>query len=569
MAVKPSNLIYGVDDRPSLLVTLFLGLQHVSAYAISLIFPVLIVRAMGGTPAQAAALVSVSMIAGGIGTIVQVLRKGPAGSGYLCPQVCGPSFLTASILAAKTGGLSLVFGMTFIAGAFEGLLSRVMKRLRFLFPPEVTGLIVAMVGITVIRVAAMNFLGMDATDRLMEPVEVMVAFFTLAVMIGLTVWGKGKFKLFCALIGMCAGYAAACLLGLLSDDHLSAMTHYPLFSLHIEHHPGWSFDPHLLIPFIVAMLCSTLKSVGDITTCQKINDAEWKRPDMGNISKGILADSIGCMSAGLLGGMGQSTSSTNVGLSIASGATSRVIGFAMGAILIALAFFPKLASLFAFMPKPVMGATLIFALSFMVIAGFQIIMSRMIDARKTFVVGISLIFGLTVDVMPEVFVNAHHWIRPVFSSSLATATVTAIILNLLFRIGIAKKVRLVLRPGIDVAGKVFSFMDRQGRTWGARQEVIYRATSAITEFMESVSEYGLSKEDVEIEVSFDEFNLDVNIGYAGRCMEFPPERPDIDALFTDGEAPLKFAGFMVRKYADRVTARTKGGRCLVAMHFEH
>ena len=92
--------------------------------------------------------------------------------------------------------------------------------------------------------------------------------------------------------------------------------------------------------------------------------------------------------------MGQSTSSANVGLSIATGATSRRIGFACGGILIVLAFVPKLAVLFAIMPSPVIGALLFFAASFMIVAGVQILTSRMMDARKTFVVGVVSCLGV-------------------------------------------------------------------------------------------------------------------------------------------------------------------------------
>ncbi|MBC8233160.1 xanthine permease, partial [bacterium] len=218
---KPSNIIYGVDEKPPLWMTFFLGFQHVSIYAISLILPVVIVREMGGTPSQAAFLVSISMIAGGIGVIVQALSKGPIGSGYPCPQVCGPSFLAASIMAVKTGGLSLLFGMTFFAGLFEGLFSRVVNRLRMLFPTEVTGLIVAMVGITVIRIASTNFLGLDSSDSVIEASEVFVSFLTLAVMIGLNVWSKGNLKLLCVLIGMTIGYIASYILGLLGDVQIA------------------------------------------------------------------------------------------------------------------------------------------------------------------------------------------------------------------------------------------------------------------------------------------------------------------------------------------------------------
>jgi xanthine permease XanP len=568
-AKKPSSILYGVSERPPLWITMLQGLQHVCNYAITLIFPVMIIRVMGGTTEQAAFLVSMSMLAGGIGVMAQALQKGPVGSGYLCPQVCGPSFLSGSILAAKTGGLSLLLGMTFIAGALEALFSRVVKRLRFLFPAEVTGFIVAMVGITVIRLASMNFLGLDGSDKITEPSELFIAFLTLGLMVGLNVWSKGKLKMFCVLIGMSAGYIASYALGLIGETELHEVNNSPLLWFPITRHPGWSFSSYLVIPFFVATICSALKSVGDLTTCQKINDAEWKRPDMANISKGILADAVGCMAGGVFGGMGQSTSSSNIGLSIATATTSRIIGYAMGLILVALAFFPKLSSLFAIMPKPVMGATLIFVLSFMVIAGFQIIMSRMIDARKTFVVGISLIFGLTVDIIPNAFEGIHPWISPIFSSSLSVAAITALTLNLIFRIGIANKVRLELSPEMDTSEKIFEFMERNGGAWAARREIISRAIGAMNEFLEAVIEHRLTSDAITMDVSFDEFNLDVDIRYRGELIEFPQQSPDMAKFLEERAEQLRFSGFLMRKYADKITGSTKSGLTHIRMHFDH
>lgn len=569
MITKPSNLLYGVDDIPPFWATLLLGLQHIGIFAISLILPVVIIKEAGLGLEQATRLVSISMIAAGIGVIAQALRRGPVGSGYLCPQVCGPSYLYASIFAAKTGGLSLVFGMTFLAGTFEAAFSRLIKRLRFLFPAEVTGLIVAMVGITITKIAVGMFLGMGADTRAVQQEEVLVAFATLATMVGLNIWTKGNLRLFCIVIGMAVGYTLSMVTGILNPAHLRQVLESDWAYLPLTGHPGWSFSAEMILPFLIAILCSSLKSVGDLTTCQKINDARWKRPDMHNISRGILADSIGAMSAGLLGGMGQSTSSSNVGLSIATGATSRVIAYAIAGLLMLLAFCPKLAAVFAIMPEPVMGATLVFALSFMVVAGIQIIMSRMIDARKTFVVGISMILGLGVDMVPEAFLAFPQWSQPIFSSSLSTAAVAAILLNLIFRIGIASKARIELPPGPDASRQLYDFMERQGGQWGARPEVIDKATAAMDEFMESAARQELTHDPVAMEVRFDEYNLDVDIHYRGRAIEFPEQHPRPRELLEDPDAMDRVAGYLVRRYADKLSASRHEDECRVRLHFEH
>jgi xanthine permease XanP len=569
MSVKPSNLIFGVDDKPPLWMTVVLAAQHISIISIALILPVLIIREGGGTPETAANLVAVSMIAGGIGVIAQALRRGPVGSGFLCPQVCGPSFLSASILAVKTGGLSLLFGMTLLAGVFEALLSRVLNRLRAFFPTEVTGVIVAMVGITVVQLAAKNFFGMGSAGGTPRTETLFVAFSTLAMMIGLNVWSGGKLKLFCILIGMSTGYALSWLTGLLKASDFAIVADAPLVVFPFLDHPGWSLQPELVVPALVATLCSTLKSVGDLTTCQKINDGHWKRPDMKNISGGILADAIGAVSAGLLGGVGQSTSSSNIGLSIATGATSRCLAWFIGGLLILTAFFPKITSVFAIMPPPVIGATLIFALSFMVVAGIQIITSRLMDARKTFVVGISMIFGLSIDIVPQAYSGLHPWIQPVFSSSLSTATVIAVVLNLLFRLGISKKALMEIRAGDPYGEIIFTFMDRQGGLWGVRREIVQKAQAAMNEFLEAAVVLGLARNPITIEARFDEYHLDVDILYQGEPVAIPTDVPGQDELIEDETAGARLSLLLVKNYADNLTIRRKGEGSVASLHFEH
>lgn len=128
-----------------------------------------------------------------------------------------------------------------------------------------------------------------------------VEFITLIAMMGLNVWGKGKLRLYSVLIGMAIGYAAASLTGILTAKHIGQLLNTPLFKTPSFGEYGLSFNVALIIPFLVATLSSALKTMGDLTICQKINDAEWKRPDMKSISRGILASSIGNIIAGFTG----------------------------------------------------------------------------------------------------------------------------------------------------------------------------------------------------------------------------------------------------------------------------
>jgi NCS2 family nucleobase:cation symporter-2 len=365
------------------------------------------------------------------------------------------------------------------------------------------------------------------------------------------------------------GCTIAHFLGAFPTERLQAAFDAPMFSLPRKAAPGWFFEADLLPAFLIASLASALKSVGDLTLCQKINDAEWRRTDLKSVRGGMFAGAIGTGLSGLLGGIGESTFSSNVGLSLATGATSRSIAIPCGVLMAVLAFFPKLAAFFAVMPDPVMGAILVYVACYMILAGIQVITSRMLDARRIFVVGVALIFGLSVDMVPGLFRDVPHHIQPLFSSSLAVSTVLVVVLNMLFRIGVRKNQVLELTPGVDHSQKVFEFMETRGGAWGARRDVMMRAEAALNEFLESASALGFVKGKARADVSFDEFNLDVEIRYDGELMEFPSGRPSPDALLGDTRAVTSLSGYLIRQYADSVDAQAAGGRCRVHLHFDH
>jgi xanthine permease XanP len=569
MPRKPSNLIYGVDERPPLGVVLLLAFQHLFFLGVGLIIPVMIMRGIGATTEQTGSVVSLSMVAAGVATIIQSLNRGPLGSGYLCAQGNDPTIIAFSILAGKAGGLPLIFGMTALSGLTECILSRFLHRLRTIFPAEVTGVILTMVGLTLLPYTIADFFGVKGNNGIIHGATTAVGVITLAIMCGINVWSKGKLRFYSVLCGVGAGFVAARLLGVLTDADLLRLAAVPVVAVPDLSIIAWSFSPALIVPVMVATLSSTLKSVATITMCQKINDTDWKRPDMNNISRGILADGLASVIGGALGGMGQSLYAATVGLSIATGVTSRIIARFMGVMFIILAFLPKLATVYSIMPAPVMGAALLFVLAFMIISGIQIMMSRMIDIRKTYVIALSLMFGISVDLFPDLYKTVHPWLAPVFSSSLSVTTVLALILNLVFRIGITSRATLELYPGQSSSDSIFAFMDSQGGKWGARREIIQKATAVLNELYETAQTATGQPTAVNVEARFDELNLDLTVRYAGPQLELPASPPGQEDLLNDERALLRLSGYLIRRQADQVRIGEHDGICTVYLHFEH
>jgi xanthine permease XanP len=434
MAKRPANLTYGVDDRPPLSVLFLLAVQHIFLMSSTLVLPVVLVSEIGGTFGQVRAVVALTMVACGIGTIIQTIRWGRLGSGFLCPNLCGPNFFTASVEAAWLGGLPLMRGMTIAAGLVEAVFASVVHRLRFLFPPEITGLVVLMVAVGLIPLGASKCFGINYEGEPIRGVNLLVAALTVMIMVGINIRSRGRLKLYSVLIGLACGYLLSAAAGLLTGAQFVQVLSAPWAALpSFKGMFALDFRWSLLPGFAIVSITGALKSFGNLIMCEKVNDDDWKEPDIRRIGGGLLADSICVGLSGLLGGMASDTSASNVALSSASGATSRWIGVMAGGLFIALAFSPKIGSLFSIMPTPVMGAILVFVTCFMIMSGIQIIMGSGSDQRKVFVIGIPLIFGLSLEILPALYASVPYWLRPLASSSLTLSTVLAVVLNQVLR----------------------------------------------------------------------------------------------------------------------------------------
>jgi NCS2 family nucleobase:cation symporter-2 len=542
------------------------GLQHVGVIAINLVYPLLVFRALE-TPADIVTnLISVGMFVLGVATFLQASRLGPIGSGYMCPATFSATYLAPSLLAARTGGLALVFGMTMFAGVLEAALAPLLNRLRAVFPPEVSGLVIFIIGWSGGIAGLRSVLGQNAAP--VPPVEWIVGILTLGTMAALNVWGKGPARMFCALIGLAVGYVAAGVAGLIDDRVMSVVVATPWIGLPTIHFDR-AFDASVALTFAIASLATAMKAAGTITVCQKMNDADWVRPDMKTITSGVLADGISTVLAGVAGALGTNTATPAVGLAAATGVASRKVAYAVGTIFILMGFLPKLPALLGQMPRPVIVAALLFAVSFVMINGLQIMTSRLLDARRTLIISLSVIAATAVELFPSIAASSPPMIRSVVGSSLVLGTMTALVLNLLFRIGIRKSAKLEIEGPVFDPDMVQDFFQTQGAKWAARPDIIKRAAYGTIQLIDAVAADYLREGPITIEATFDEFNLDVRIIYAGEEMRFPDVRPSFEQIRDSAEGARLLAGFMLRRNADRIRSESNADRSRVVFHFDH
>ena len=315
---KPVNMRYLAGDVPPAAVTWVNALQYVAVTSSFLVFPLIIAREAHAPAAVADSMLSWSMLVLAIGTTLQALPKGPVGSGYLAPSVMTAVYVGPSLEAVRIGGLALMSGMTLFGGLLEAAVSKSLNRLRSVLPPELAGVVIFLVGMSN-GVVGLRYLLQPDGAATFGARHWLVAAVTLAVMVSANVWSRGVLGLSCALVGMLSGYAVAIASGLLPVQMLAEITTLPVLAFPSVDHIGWSFDVTLVLPFTIAALANTLKAAALLTASQRLLDADWTRPDLAPISRGVLADGITTMISGAFSVFGVNVSASSVGLTAATG----------------------------------------------------------------------------------------------------------------------------------------------------------------------------------------------------------------------------------------------------------
>ena len=565
---KPPELVYASEERPPLSITVISAVQHVGVMAIFLIYPLIVARAAGAPPGEIADILRLSMLVLAVGAVLQALPRGPVGSRFLAPSIFTGVYLAPSLLAAKLGGLPLVWGMTIFAGLVEIALSGIWSRLRAFIPSESAGLVVFLIGV-IIGLAALKVLLADGHDGEISGSDALIAGASLATMIGLNIWSKGRLRLFCILVGMAVGYGFSGFAGRITAAAFQEVLRLPLLASPSIAHLSWTFDASMVIPFAVSGLAAAMSATAVVTTYQRLNDAEWVRPEMRSICRGIFGDGIAAVAAGLLGTHGLTISTANVGLVAATGVASRGIAFVIAGILVLIAFQPTVVGVLTLMPPPVMAAAMLFTAVFIMIGGIQIVSTRVLDSRRTLVIGAGMMAFFAVSVYPQAFAGVPPWAQPLTTSPLVLATLVALSLNLLFRIGIRRTVVLVVASDAPVFEDVERFIERAAGGWGARRDVVTRVEWAVQQALDALVQHGRVVGPITLSISYDEFDIDARLAYEGATLELPERPPTHDELLEGEDGLRRMAGFMVRGQADRAHSTTEHNLAVLHLHFKH
>lgn len=431
-----AELIYGLNDRPPLRETLFAALQHLLAIFVAIITPPLIIAGALKLDIETTSfLVSMALFASGVSTFIQCRRIGGIGTGLLCIQGTSFSFIGPIISAGLTGGLPVIFGACMAASTVEMLISRLLKYTRKIITPLVSGIVVTLIGMSLIKVGITACGGgavakSNGTFGSFEHVG--LAALVLLLIIFFNRSSNRYLRMSSIVIGLVIGYAVAWCMGLVE---FSSVQSYGGFNIPVPFKYGLSFDWSAFIALGLVYLITAIEAYGDITANSLISGEPVEgKTFVKRASGGILADGFNSMLAGVFNSFPNSVFAQNNGMIQLTGVASRYVGYYIAGFLILLGLFPAVGLVFSLMPEPVLGGATLLMFGTVASAGIRIIAAQTIDRKATLVMALSFSLGLSVELVPEILSQLPETVRNIFSSGITTGGVTAILANALIRI---------------------------------------------------------------------------------------------------------------------------------------
>jgi len=423
-----SGIIYKIDDKPPIGISILLGLQHIMAAFGGIVAVPLIIGGALKLPGQDVAfLVSAALFAAGITTYIQARGVGPVGARLPCVMGTDFTFVGPSLVVGSAFGLPGIFGATIMGSFIEIFLSRFIRPLRKFFPPIVTGTVVMLIGLTLLPVAIDWAAGGVGAKDYGSVRNLCIAFSVLTVIVLLNRYGKGIISTASVIIGLIFGYAICFPLGMLD---FSTITNASWIAFPTPFKYGITFKFSAFVAFITAYLVTTVETVGCLFA---VGEAAGKDLSSEDISRGILCDGVGSLIAGVVNAGPNTSFSQNVGLIPLTRVASKSVVAISGIILMVLGIFPKFGAIVAIMPNPVLGGAGIIMFGMVVSAGIKTLKNVELNNRNMLILAISLGVGIGVSVRPDILINMPTAIKSFFSSGISAGTVVALVLNVVLK----------------------------------------------------------------------------------------------------------------------------------------
>jgi len=448
------DMIYTLEDRPSKPQAFFASLQHMMAIFIGIVTPAIVISgALGLSTELSSYLVSMSLFVSGVATFIQCRKIGPVGSGLLSIQGTSFTFLSTCIgigFAVKAAGgsetemVAAIFGTCLITSPVEMIFSRFIPLLKKIITPLVSGIVVTLIGMSLIKVGITDMGGGawllgNKPELFASPQNLMLAAIVLITIILFNRSRNKWLRMGAIVFGLIAGYIVAAALGQVNFGKISTLK--PI-AAPIPFRYGFAVSwPHV-IPMALLFLITTVESIGDLTATSMVSgepvegDVYMKR-----ISGGVLGDGINSALAAVFNSFPNTTFSQNNGVIQMTGVASRYVGYWIAGLLALFGLFPIVGGLFSIIPNAVLGGATIIMFGTVAASGIRIIASSIIDRRGVIIMALSFGLGLGVVFVPQILQHFPPFLKQIFGSAITTGGLTAIFLNIVLPRGLkAQKV---------------------------------------------------------------------------------------------------------------------------------
>ncbi|NRB19502.1 MAG: purine permease [Rhodobacteraceae bacterium] len=430
---------------PALSRAIPLGIQHVLAMFVSNITPAIIVAGAAGfgfgsnSPdfPELLYMIQMSMLFAGVATLLQTVTIGPVGAAL--PIVQGTSFAFLPIMIPLVAGrgvdaLAALYGGVIIGGIFHAALGLVIGKIRFALPPLVTGLVVTMIGLMLVKVGIQYAAGgvpakMSGAAEYGSLLNWSAALVVIVVTLGLKFFTRGMLSISAVLLGLVVGYGYALMMGMVSVEAIgTSWSRAAVFALPMPFKYGFEFSLAAILGFCLMAFVSAIETVGDVSGITR-GGAGREATDK-EITGATYADGFGTALAGVFGGLPNTSFSQNVGLIAMTGVMSRHV-VTIGAIfLIICGLVPKVGAIIRTIPIEVLGGGVIVMFGMVVAAGISMLSDVDWNRRNMVIFAISLSIGLGLQLEPGAVQHLPDSLRILMTSGLLPAAVLAIVLNL-------------------------------------------------------------------------------------------------------------------------------------------
>ncbi len=438
--------VHPVDEFLPVPKLLTLGLQHVLVmYAGAVAVPLILGRALKLPPEDVAFLISADLFACGLATLVQCV--GFPGVGIRLPVMMGVTFASVgpmlSMAHAPDVGLLGIYGAVISAGVFAVIVAPFMGRLLPLFPPVVTGTIILVIGISLMRVG-INWAGggLPTLTKVVDGVPgafpnpgygqlagLGIALFVLAVILGLLRWFTGFLANVAVLLGIIAGAVLASLLGVMHFDRVLSAAWVDVVVPFRFGVPKFYLVP--IVTMCIVMVVVMIESTGMFLA---LGEMTGRKIDQAAITRGLRADGVGTILGGIFNTFPYTSFSQNVGLVGVTGIRSRWVTATGGVIMLALGLLPKMSALVEAVPVVVLGGAGVVMFGMVAATGARILTGVDFKANRynLFVVAISVGFGMIPLVAPNFFGHTPDVLHPLLESGILLAAIVSVLLNVFF-----------------------------------------------------------------------------------------------------------------------------------------